>query len=392
MALSSNPAWTRKDIANLTKAGYQNCSTVYACVNLIVEAAAAVPWSLYKRPSEAGGKTEKVESHELLELLRRPNDQEGGAAFIKNTLAFYLIGGNSYMIKAGPITGPPDELYLLRPDRVTIIKGNKFIPIVGYRYTVNGQAYKPDFKAAEVLHLKAFNPLDDSYGLSPIEVAGKEIDIASMGRDWNMKMLQNDAVPPGALTTEASLEAEQRENLKKLMKEEIQGYKNASTPLVLEGGFKWQTFAITPRDMNWLQSDKMTTRKICSVYKVAPELIGDASSKTFSNYKEARKALYMEAIIPLLAYLRDELNVWLTPMWGDLKVTRLYLDFDKNSIEAIKEELDAVYKRQGLAWWRSINERRISTGDAEIGKAGDVILIPANLIPLSDISGNISEE
>ncbi|GAH04829.1 unnamed protein product, partial [marine sediment metagenome] len=53
---------------------------------------------------------------------------------------------------------------------------------------------------------------------------------------------------------------------------------------------------------------------------------------------------------------------------------------------------DAVYLRQASAWWRSVNERRISTGDAEIGKAGDVILVPANLIPLGDISGNISEE
>ena len=57
MTLGGNPLWSKKDIARLAKSGYQNCSTVYACVNLIVEAAAAVPWQLFKRP--AAGDTKK---------------------------------------------------------------------------------------------------------------------------------------------------------------------------------------------------------------------------------------------------------------------------------------------------------------------------------------------
>ena len=167
-SLGSNPAWTKKDIAKLTKAGYQNCSTVYACVNLIVEAAAMVPWSLFRRAASEKGKIEKIEDHDILRRLHRPNPQEGGASLIKNVLAYYLISGNSYMIKAGPETGPPHELYTMRPDRVKVLPGTQFEPIGGYRYTVNGLARKPDFTADEVLHLKTVHPLDDYHGLSPI--------------------------------------------------------------------------------------------------------------------------------------------------------------------------------------------------------------------------------
>lgn len=387
LAMLDNPRWTTKNIARLTEAGYQNCSTVYACVNLIIEAAAGVPWILFKKPSLSSGKKEKIEEHDLLTRLHRPNPREGGAAFIKNALGYFLVGGNSYLIKVGPTIGPPRELYTMRPDRVTIRKGTSFQPIGGYRYTVGG--IHKDFRPDEVLHLSAFSPLDDWYGLSPIEVAAKEIDIASMGREWNMKLLQNDARPPGALTTEGMLEEEQRTGLKKQMREDVQGYKNVANPLVLEGGLKWESFAITPKDMDWLNSDKLNTRKICSVLKVAPQLIGDEEAKTFANYKEARKALYIEAVLPLLGYLRDEFNNWLTPAWGE---EQLYLEFDKNAIEAIKEEQDAVYERQSKAYWRSINEKRLSCGDGDIGKVGDVILIPANFIPLADISGNREEE
>jgi HK97 family phage portal protein len=389
MMLSGSPAWTKTDLAKLTKAGYQNCYAVYACVKQIVDAAGGIPWVLFKRPMSQGGKREKLDEHALLNLMRRPNPQDGGAAFVKNELAFYLIVGNSYIIKVGPERGEPRELYYMRPDRVHVLPGTRFEPIRGYRYTVDGVPRKPDFKPNEVLHLKAFHPLDDWYGLSPIEVAAKQVDIQAMAAEWNARLLQNDCRPPGAIVTEGNLEEEQHKRLEEQLEAKMTGYKHAGRPPVFEAGIKWQSFAITPRDMDWLNSDKLNSRKICAVYNVAPELIGDAENKTYSNYQEARKALYMETVLPLMDYLRDEYNNWLTPAFLE---ERLWLDYDKDAIEAIREELNAVYERQEKAWWRSINEKRLACGDDEIGKEGDVIMVPANLIPLADISGGAQEE
>lgn len=389
MLLGGSPIWSSEDIIKITKEGYINCHVVYACVKQIVDAAGRIPWDLFKRPISEGSKKEKIEDHGLLNLMRKPNPQDGGTAFIKNTLAFYLISGNSYNFTAGPDAGPPKEMYYTRPERIKILPGTKFEPIGGYRYTVNGVDHKPDFKPEEVLHLKAFHPLDDWYGLSPIRVAAKQVDIQDMAARWNANLLKQDCRPPGALVTEGNLDDEQYIRLEKMIEKKIMGLENVGRPPIFEGGITWQPFAISPKDMDWINSDKLNSRKICSVFNVAPELIGDAENKTYSNYKEARKALYMEAILPLMDYLRDEYNNWLTPQWNE---ERLFLEYNKNAIEAIKEELDAVYKRQAMAWWRTINQRRVSCGDDEIGKAGDVILIPANLIPLSDISGNIKEE
>ena len=389
MFLSRSPIWSSEDIIKLTKEGYQNCYVVYACVKQIVDAAGGIPWKLSKRPTSKGAKIERIDDHGLLNMMKRPNPQDGGAAFIKNTLAFYLISGNSYNVTSGPVQGPPKEMYYTRPERMKVLPGTRFEPIRGYRYTVNGVDRKPDFKADEVLHLKAFHPTDDWYGLSPIRVAAKQVDIQDMAARWNANLLKQDCRPPGALVTEGNLEDEQYERLEKMIEKKMMGLENVGRPPIFEGGIKWESFAITPKDMDWIQSDKLNSRKICSVFNVAPELIGDAENKTYSNYKEARKALYMETILPLMDYLRDEYNNWLTPQWEE---EGLFLEYNKDAIEAIKEELDAVYTRQATAWWRTVNEKRISTGDDEIGKAGDVILVPANLIPFSDISGNTDEE
>jgi len=386
LMLGKNPIWTKRDFARMTEAGFQNCSTVYSCVTKIIEAAAGVPWSLFRRPMSKASKKEKIEEHPLLDLIKRPNPQDGGAFFTKNLLGYLLIAGNSYTIKVGPEIGPPREMYTMRPDRMKVLPGTKFEPIRGFRYTVG--ANYDDYPANQILHLKTFNPLDDWYGLSPIEVASKEVDISTMAREWNMKLLQNDCRPPGAIVTEGNLEEEQRESLEKKLEEKMQGYKNAGRPPVFEAGIKWQTFAITPRDMDWLNSDKLNSRKICAVYNVAPELIGDAENKTYSNYQEARKALYIETVLPLLDYLRDEYNNWLAPAYEE----RLFLDYDKGDIEALKDEISAVYEREEKAWWRTLNEKRIACGDDSIGPEGDVIFVPANLIPLPDISGNREEE
>lgn len=387
MTLGGSPVWTDEDLARLAKEGYQNCYAVYACVKQIVDAAGGIPWNLFRRPISKDSKKEKIEEHDLLDIMRRPNPQDGGASFIKNTLAFYLIAGNSYNIRVGPEQGPPRELYCARPDRMRILPGTKIEPIQAYKYTVGADS--DTYGRDQVLHLKAFHPLNDWYGLSPVRVAARQIDIHGMAAEWNARLLQHDCRPPGAIVTEGNLDDEQHERLEEQLEEKMMGYKNIGRPPVFEAGIKWQSFAITPRDMDWINSDKLNSRKICSIYNVAPELIGDSENKTYSNYKEARKALYMETILPLMDYLRDEYNNWLTPAWGD---DRLVLEYNKDAIEAIREELNAVFERQANAWWRTVNEKRLACGDDDIGKAGDVIMVPANLIPLADISGNREEE
>jgi len=304
-------------------------------------------------------------------------------------VSFLYLSGNSYVERVGPKSGPVHELFCLRPDRMKIIAGDSKEPIRGYEYSVSGQ--KVPFEFEKILHFRFFHPTDDFYGLSPLEVAARGIDISNMAMEWNKKLLDNDCRPPGALFFERRLQDEQRENLRKELKENYLGYENAAMPLILEGGMDWKQFAFSPKDMDWLNSDKVTTRKICSVFHVPPELIGDSEQKTYSNYKEARKAFYEETVLPLLDYIRDEFNNWLSPLFGD----NLRLDYKREEIEALQEEREKVWKRavEGVkAGVISVNEARVMLGYDEVD-GGDVILTPGNLIPLLTIGGkNILEE
>lgn len=361
--------WTPKRYDTLSEAGYQNCTTVFACVNVIARAAAGVRWKAYD------GKNE-LESHALLDLLDAPNENDGRRAFIAKWFSFLLLAGNSYIIAGRVGSQPPLALWIPRSDRMTVIPGDSGQLVSGYEYTAG--AGKQPFEFAQVLHSKLFHPTHDFYGLSPLEVAAHSVDVSNMSSEWNMRLLQNDMRPPGALATDAKLEKDTFDRLNALIKQEWSGYDNAGKPLLLESGLKWINFALTPKEIDWLNGAKMTKRDICSVFNVDPCLVGDSEFATYSNMQEARKGLCVETVLPLMEELTDDLNRWLAPMFGP----RIWLEIDRGAIEALQEERGKKFSYIADAWWIKLNEKRKETGFDDLGPAGDIILVPAGMVPL----------
>ena len=190
------PVWTPRRYDTLTEEGYRRNVIVYRAVNLIARSAASVPWRLYEHGRE-------LTQHPLLDLIHSPNPRQAGSAFIESVLGYLLLSGNSYIeMLTGGQHHTPLELYPLRPDRVRVIPGKSGIP-EAYDYTVNGQtrtlAVNPANGQSTLLHLKFFNPLNDWYGLSPLEAASSAIDQHNMVSSHNLALLQNGGRPSGGL-------------------------------------------------------------------------------------------------------------------------------------------------------------------------------------------------
>jgi phage portal protein BeeE len=81
--------WTRRDYASVAREGYMLNPVAHRAVRMVAEAAAAVPWLLYEGAAELSG-------HEVLDLLARPNQRQGGAAFMEMLYGHLLLSGNAY--------------------------------------------------------------------------------------------------------------------------------------------------------------------------------------------------------------------------------------------------------------------------------------------------------
>ena len=355
---------SKTDYASLAKEGFTQNSVVFSCIKEIASASAGVPWVLFQQLP--GGERREMSQHPLLDLIARPNPLQGKYELIESVVSHLYLSGNTYMESVGSPNGSglPQELYVLRPDRMKVIPDAVHY-VAGYEYTVSGQ--RVEFPRDQILHLKLFNPLDDWYGLSPVQVAALAIDKLNSGDKWNASLLQNAAVPSGALTCKQRLTDDQFDRLKTEMRRQIQGVSNAREPLLLEQDLEWKELGISPKDMDWIEGLKMSALQVAQVFNVPPELVG-LGPATYQNRKEARKALYTEVVCPFLNRLRDGFNNWLVPAFGE----NLFLDFDKDGIEALSEDQEALWNRVNQSEFLTVNEKRRMVGFDDVS-GGDTI-------------------
>lgn len=353
------------------KESFDRNTWVYRCVMAIAQSASTIPLVLYQKTNK---ELQEIEKHPLLDLLNKPNEQESGSDFFEKVIAFLMLSGNFYIEMVGPgKKSAPIELWAWRPDRTKIVPGNGKDFIKAYRYTVSGQ--DSDVEALRMVHGKFFSPLDDFYGMSPVQVAGNNIALNNKTTDWNRNLVENFASPSGFLMTEQKLSEPIFKRIKASIRSMFGGSKNAGKPHLLEAGTTWQQTGLSPKDMDFIESHKLTREEICAVFGVPPQMVGIQDKSTYANYEQARASFYTETVMPTLDKVVDALNHKLAPLFGDA----LVIGYDKDKINALQEDTDAKFKRMAeVKDMLTINERREALG-YEALPYGDVILIPTTM-------------
>ena len=369
----------------IAKEGYKLNPYVFAALRLISSNVAGIEWIMYQRQ---GKDLIEIENHPCVNLLYRPNPFQSKSLFFETLISYWYLGGETFLRRLGPDNKPPLEIYPLRPDRMDIFFGTPIDPIAYYQYNTDQKIEK--FEPEEVLHLKFFDPLDDWRGMSPFKPGARSVDQNNASREWNVSLLQNGAKLGGALVTEEELSEDAYNRLKEQIDTEYSGPQNAGKPKLFEGGVKWQSMSLSPVDMDWIAGQKLSAREVAIVTGVPPELLGDIDNRAYNSYKEARKALYEECILPLMDNLRDSLNEWLVPLYGD----NLCLGYDKDSIEALQDERDSVWKRATEGFTKRIitlNEARELLGYTAVDN-GDDFYDPLSFMSAGETESEIEEE
>ncbi len=353
--------WTR-DKRALAREGMLNNAIGYRCVRLIAEAAAGVRWQL-DAPTPSGEKA--------LALLDNPNPEQSGIELMEAFYGHLQTSGNAYlhgvMLDDGAERELPRQIYALRPDRISPIVGAHGWPM-GWNYKVETQQsrhVKRFMREADgwspVLHFKLFHPLDDYEGLSPLEAAGKAVDVHNAGAAWAKALIDNSARPSGALIYGKGgdrLTTEQFTRLKSELEDLHTGVSNAGRPLLLEGGLEWKPMSLTPADMDFIAARHDAAREIALAFGVPPMMLGIPGDNTYSNYKEANMAFWRLTVLPLVEKAGRSLSSWLSvrgqegvSLWPDLE-----------SVSALSGERDALWARLENASFLDDEEKRAIAG------------------------------
>lgn len=370
MQAMGRAVWSSNGFASMAKEGYQHNPIVYRAVRMIAEATASIPLLLYDGARE-------LEQHPLLATLQAPNPMQTGTSLREELVSYLMLAGNAYC-ECVLLGEHPQELYVLRPDRMRLLPGKSGWP-QAYDYAVDGRKVRypvPETGFAPILHLKAFHPLDDHYGQAPVAAARHAIDVHNAASAWNKALLDNSARPSGALVYQArdggNMSDEQFERLKEELEQGFQGVRNAGRPLLLEGGLDWKAMGLSPKDMDFLETRNAAARDIALAFGVPPMLLGIPGDNTYANYAEANRVFWRQTVLPLAEHIVGSLGTWLGTAYG----RHLRLGLDKDAIAALSEDRQALWSRIGKADFLTANEKRAALGYGAL-PGGDAV--PAGL-------------
>ena len=395
---------------NFINEGYRKNATVYSIINLISKAASSVPINVFKKVNESQlkkykamtsgfmdgtiiHKSELIKKHALVELehtdldmlLDRPNPAQSYASWISEVVAFGKLTGNRFIYGIGPDTGDNvgkyKELYVMPSQIMEVISGGILEPVKEYSVEYNGQFKIP---ADQICHIKDFNPYYDGtgshlYGQSPLKAGFRAMTTNNEAAQTGVKYLQNQMARGVLMSDEGDLNEVQAQQLKDKFKNTYQSSNNAGDVIITPKKLSWVNFGLSASDLSLIEQYNASIKDLCNIFNVPVQLLNNTDSASYHNMKEAKKALYQNAVIPELLKIRDELNRWLTPKFGE----DLFIDFDFSVIPELQEEMDKVVAQMSSSWWLTPNEKRAAMSYAEENnEALNDYFVPVNLLPI----------
>lgn len=366
--------------ANFASWGYGKNEIVHACIRELADGAASPRY--YLGADNEGG-VEEIEDTPLAYLIKRPNQNEDFYAFIERLVTFLQVAGNVYVLKERDKTNAIIKLWLLRPDRVSIIPEDRGENV--YVYEIDGIEYR--LAKEDIAHLALPNPSGDVYGLSPLHVLARTVNLDLNMGDFAKMYFQNAGVPSGLLKIKRRLTSqEEADRIRSRWRSTFGGSNNMHKVAVLDDDAEYQQMASSPKDMALSEMHYMTESRICAVFGVPPILISanvGLARSTFANYREARFSFHSETLEPLIKRILRFLNHCLEydfegegQIYADMAEMRAFLD-DSDSQSARASSLFAA----GII---TLNEARTLVGEDAIDD-GNIRRVPMNIIESSEV-------
>ena len=227
-----------------------------------------------------------------------------------------------------------------------------------------------------MLHIKNWNPEYDQdatffYGQTPLRAVRRSLEINNQAIDTALAYLQNQG-SRGLLTLKnsegASYSQDQIDSLRENFATRNSGARKANGIGFSSLDLEYVNLMTKAGDLQIIEQYKQSAMDICGVYGFPSSLLGHGKD-TYSNMTESKKQLWNDVIIPQISKIRDGLNMWLVPSFGD----DLFIDFDLTGINAIQEDLltrgKAIKEFSGMV---SINEARQLAGLPHTEGIGDI--------------------
>lgn len=269
-------------------------TTALACVRVIAEDIAQLPFKLYQ--SRSDGSSELALGHPLYRLINiKPNDWQTSFEFREQIGLHLTITNNAYVW----INRVGERIVELLPLEPQLVTPNRKDFATSYCVTLL-DGTQMTLQKNEIWHLRGLS-WDGWRGLDGIRLMRESVSLGLALEKHGSKMFKNGASVGGLISTDQTLNDKQRKDLRDDWESRHSGAENAYKTAILWGGMKYTPMATANDSAQFLESRRFQVEDVCRVFKVFPIMVGH-SDKT---------ATYASADQMFLAHFRQTINPWL---------------------------------------------------------------------------------
>lgn len=269
-------------------------------------------------------------AHPLCNLMREVNPFDTSVSLWMKTVTFLELTGNAYWYAPRNALGAVAELWLLPSQYMRVVPSRENF-VAGYEFDNAG--VRERFGADEIIHLKYPSPESVFYGAGPLQAAAESVDAHRAMKQAERRSFENGAFPGLAIQTDERLAPEVRRRLQETFENGFSGASRAGRTLILEQGLKVRPFTYSPREMDFLESSRMTRDEILSVFGVPAAVAGIAEDV---NRASAEAMLYTFAentVMPKLRLIEAQLTQDLCSAFDPLIAARF-----ENPVPSVRAE------------------------------------------------------
>lgn len=244
--------------------------TVMACVRLLADTVASLPWKVYRRDAN----DIPVELVPQPRLLRQPYPGFDLFQWKWMIIAALALRGNSYHLILGRDTyGWPTSVLPLHPDMVYLERNASIVEWMNPTYRVMGEPIAKN----DIIHLRRFTMPGNPEGLSPIRQAAIAIGMGLAAEEYGYRYFKDSANPSAVISTKEDL---QEDAILRNQKNWIASHGGRRRPAFLSGGFEYKAISISPNESQFLETRKYQRSEISMMFGIPPHMIGDVEKET----------------------------------------------------------------------------------------------------------------
>lgn len=358
---------------------------VQACARMVADHVAAVPLEVY---TDGPDGDEALPDHELQALLDNPTPLMSAGRW-RGQLGLWLqLYGNAGLrsVRGAPGVrgfGLPQRLELLHFEYVRFAYWSAELGrVAAWDWVDQYTGLLHNSIAEDITHFADYSGDGSVFGYPRAAAALNDIT-----EDWDAsryvrEVLKNDGSPNLVFHMAELVGKEAAEQAERIWQEKRANRGGRGMAAFVPGTAKVEALGFSLKDLEFPGLRQVTREDICAAFGVDPRMVGIASAAkdgglSGQQYTEARRRLIATAVAPLMFLIEEQLNHWLAPEFGEVRVRFSpagLTELTENEVETSTKVLAEF--TGGLRTWQ---EARAGVGLDDEPEPTDLIVSPGTL-------------